>query len=143
MQMLTASLDRPYCDNNATTAAPFCDGSAFMGVHFLKADNVYCQWEIETANAKCYDGQTGNVVPRPAKARRDVSGDENGIPLAYWGMLHVQYPDMAAAMWNEEVHGPMPEGYEPITSVEQWLAMNRTAHIMPPKAAGERRSFFG
>lgn len=112
-----------------------------MGVRFLKADNVYCQWEISTANAKCYDGKTGNVVPRPSKARRDMSDDEEGTPAAYHEMLHVKYPGLAAAMWNEEVHGPMPEGYEPITSVEQWLAMNRTAHVMPPKSGVASREF--
>jgi len=64
--------------------------------------------------------------------QRDPEVNEVGVPLGYYSMLHVRYLGMAAAMWNEDINGPMPDDYVPITSIEQWLTMNRTAIIMPP-----------
>lgn len=128
------SLSSTYCDENAPTpGSVFCDGGLFTGVHFLKSDNVYCQWAIGPDPTKCYDGKTGKVVPRPSSAVAHVVVTNTSIPEGYFQMLHVQYPDLARAMWNEVTDGPMPPGYTPITSIEQWLSMNRTAAIMPPR----------
>lgn len=117
----------PYCDASATTPAPFCDGSQFDGVHYLKDDDIYCQWQVSTGAAKCYNGQTGEVVDPPLRTRNAIQKDARSLtPFAFQNLVHVKYPGLAEAMWNEEREGPMPDGYSPIASLAQWLSLNGT-----------------
>jgi hypothetical protein len=101
----------------------FCDGSEFNGVHFLAGDNIYCQWQVSTTSASCYDGRTG-VVTQPPNRIRDIFEEGSKIPFGFRNLMHIKYPGLAEGMWNEERDGPMPEDQNLILNISQWQTQN-------------------